>query len=184
MIANCSEHWGSKKNKKKNKNPASFRYRTSGTTSTPQLMLLWKCKITWFWLFIAHVPHTELLFFSGQSQVLRIETFSFVYWQNATKNVLIQLLTLHLYTSLPELGSSLKSLKEFIICQEYGLMKTVSDSCILESVSASNHKPRNAAIRNPLARSITIVDIPKSRALNPESEISVITEMSIWDCGY
>lgn len=63
-------------------------------------------------------------------------------------------------------------------------METVSDLCILESVSASNHLTRNAAVQELISWSITIVDIPKSRALNPESKILVKAEMPIWDCGY
>ena len=55
----------------------------------------------------------------------------------------------------------------------------MSDSCILESASASNYISRNVATRNSLARSITVMHVTKSRALNPESKISVITEMPI-----
>lgn len=55
----------------------------------------------------------------------------------------------------------------------------MSDSCILESASASNYISRNVAMRNSLARSITVTDVTKSRALNPESKVSVITDANL-----
>lgn len=56
-------------------------------------------------------------------------------------------------------------------------MKTMSDSSILESVSASNHIPTNVAIEELISKINNHCAYSKeSRALNPESKISVITE--------
>lgn len=79
------------------------------------------------------------------------------------KDVLIPLLPSTLLYLFPRTWFLLKS-SEFISCQAYGLMKTVSDLCILESVSASTI-PRNVATQELISWSVTVVDIPKSRAL-------------------
>lgn len=69
-------------------------------------MSLWGMQNTGSAFVVANVLHSELCV-SGQSQVLRTETFSYVYQKKMEpKDVLIPLVPLHFYTSFPELGSS------------------------------------------------------------------------------
>lgn len=74
-------------------------------TPLPSSRCLGKCKTLGSDLAIIDVLHPELCS-SGQSQVLRIETFSCVYQKMQRKTVPIQPPYSTLYTSLPELGSS------------------------------------------------------------------------------
>lgn len=72
----------------------------------PSLCCFGKCKTLGSDFAIANVLHSELCC-SGQSQVLRVETFSCVYWKKMQpEDVFFQLFTLYLYTSFPEFGSS------------------------------------------------------------------------------
>lgn len=184
ITANCDEH---KQPRLTLKRTASFRC-TSGTTLTPQLIYICfffflKFRAVGSDFVVTCVLHSEFCF-SGQSQVLRIGTFSFVYWQ---EHHLIffqfSFLTLSLYIPLSQNLALLEILNWVYSLPGVWFEKTMSDSCILESVSASNHISRKVATSS-LPRSITIVDVPKSRALNPESKISVIIEMPIWDHAY
>lgn len=87
IIANCGER---KQPRLTLKRTTSFRC-TSGTTLTPQLIYIYICihihiyiyiffrnAEQWVLTLVTCVLHSEFCF-SGQSQVLRIGTFSFVY---------------------------------------------------------------------------------------------------------